>query len=444
MMQPPEPPDASRRDGRVHVSRGRWWRSQALHVSFGLVLGLALGMWLARDATPSAFEKGMVSTLDVIGTAWITAVRMTVIPLIVPLLIVGVAGSDDSARTGLVGAKAFAWFLSLLAVTALLTAFVAPPWFDTLTLDPAATARLRATAKIDVPPTDALSLRTWVLGLIPLNPIKAAADGALLPTVLFTLLYAFAMGRILPAARAAQLAFFRGMADTMLVVVRWMLAIGWLGIFALAVVLGEKLGASALNAIGFYVGVMIALHVVVIVAMYVIIVVTRRVPLGQFARAVLPAQVVAFGSRSSLASLPALVKGATDGLALTPTATGFVLPLGVSVFKLTAGIWGVVGALFVAKLYGLPLPTSSLALVAAASVALSFSTPGIPSGGLLLQIPVYVAIGLPVEGVGILIALDTIPDMFKTTLNVTSDMVVAVMTVPRAASAPPPDSSSQR
>jgi Na+/H+-dicarboxylate symporter len=408
------------------------WRSQALHVSVGLVLGLAVGMVFAADASASAFATGTVAVLDVIGTAWIQAVRMTVIPLVVPLLILGVAGSDDTRSTGVIGVKAFAWYVGLLAALTLVTMLVSPAWFNALSLDAAATARLRASARIDLPPAGTLSLRSWVLGLIPVNPIKSAADGALLPTVLFTLLYAFALGRIPAASRAAQIAFFRGMADTMLVVVRWMLAIGWLGIFALAVVLGEKLGASALQAIGFYVGVMIVLHLGALLAMYVIVGVSGRVPLRAFARALLPAQAVAFGSRSSLASLPALVKGATDVLVLPPTATGFVLPLGVSVFKLTAAIWGVVGALFVAKLYGVQLPTSALALVGVTSVALSFSTPGIPSGGLLLQLPLYVAVGLPVEGVGILIALDTIPDMFKTLLNVTSDMLVAVMTAPRA------------
>lgn len=410
-------------------------RSQALHVSAGLILGLALGMVFAQNATPSAFATGTVAVLDVIGTAWIQAVRMTVIPLVVPLLILGVAGSDDTRSTGVIGVKAFAWFVGLLAALTIVTTLFAPAWFNALTLDPSATARLRASARIDLPPAGTLSLRSWVLGLIPVNPIKSASDGALLPTVLFTLLYAFALTRIPASSRAAQIAFFRGMADTMLVVVRWMLAIGWLGIFALAVVLGEKLGAAALQAIGFYVAVMIVLHLAAVVAMYVIIGASDRVPLATFARALLPAQVVAFGSRSSLASLPALVKGATDVLALPPTATGFVLPLGVSVFKLTAAIWGVVGALFVAKLYGLALTPSALALVGVTSVALSFSTPGIPSGGLLLQLPLYVAVGLPVEGVGILIALDTIPDMFKTLLNVTSDMVVAVMTAPRISAA---------
>ncbi len=408
-------------------------RSPGVQVTLGLVLGLALGMLLSHEPTPSAFTTSLLAVLDIIGTGWINAVRMTVIPLVVPLLIVGVAGGGDLSVTGRVGAKAFAWMLALLVACAAFSAFVSPIWFESLQLDPAATARLRATAKIDIPPSDALSLRTWVLSLIPLNPIKAAADGTLLPVVLFTLLYAFALGRVDESPRQAQLAFFRGMADTMLVVVRWMLAIGWLGIFALATVLGQKLGSSVLGAIGFYIMVLIVLHLVATAGIYVVIAVDRRVPLRAFARALLPSQAVGMGSRSSLAALPAMVKGGTDVLHLPPTATGFVLPLCASVFKLTSAIYWPIGALFVAKLYGIDLSTSSLLLVAASSVVLNFSTPGIPSGGMLLQVPLYMSVGLPVEGIGILIALDTLPDMFKTLLNVTADMFVAVMTVPRDA-----------
>ncbi len=398
-----------------------------MQVSLGLVLGLGLGMVLAQDVIPASTSARVVSLLEPIGTAWINAVRMTVIPLVVPLLIVGVAGSEDTRYTGSVGARAFGWFLALLVVCAAFSALVSPWLFQYLTLDPDATTRLRETAKIDLPPADALSLRSWILGLIPLNPVRAASDGALLPMVLFTLLYAFALGHVSDESRRTQVAFFRGMADAMLVVVRWILAIGWLGIFALAVALGQKLGASAIGAIGFYVAVLILLHLIATAGLYVLIGVTRRVPLTLFARALVPAQVVGFGARSSLASLPALVRGATDVLKLSPTATGFVLPLGVSVFKLTSALYWVVGALFIGKLYGIPLAASSIALVAASSVVLSFSTPGIPSGGMLLQAPLYTAIGLPVEGIGIMIALDTIPDMFKTLLNVTADMAVGVM-----------------
>ena len=384
-------------------------------------------MLLARDAIDPAAASRIVSILEPIGTAWINAIRMTVIPLVVPLLIVGVAGSEDTRRAGVLGARAFGWFFAFLIAFAALTALVAPWLYELQALDPAATARLRAGASIDMPPPEALSARSWLLGLIPLNPIRAAADGALLPVVLFTLLYAFALGRIAPEARAAQVTFFRAMADAMLVVVRWILAVGWLGIFALAVVLGQKLGAEALGAIGFYLAVNIGLHIVGIVLVYVVVLLSRRVPIAAFARALIPAQVVGFGTRSSLASLPAMVKGATDVLHLPTTSTGFVLPLAVSVFKLTSAIYWIVSALFVASLYGIDLPYSSILLVGASSVVLSLSTPGIPSGGMLLQAPLYVTIGLPVEAIGILIALDTLPDMFKTLLNVTSDMAVAVL-----------------
>jgi len=406
-------------------------RSTGVQVTLGLVLGLALGMLLSQQATPTPVMRGVLATLDVIGTAWINAVRMTVIPLVVPLLIVGVAGGEDLRATGTVGAKAFGWMLLLLVACAAFSSVVSSVWFETLVLDPAATARLRESARIDVPPADALSARTFILSLIPLNPIKAAADGTLLPVVLFTLLYAFALGRVQDGPRAAQLAFFRGMADTMLVVVRWMLALGGLGIFALATVLGQKLGTNVLGAIGFYFVVNIVLHLIATAAIYVAVVITGRVSIRAFARAMIPASVVGMGSRSSLASLPAMVKGATDVLHLPPTATGFVLPLCASVFKLTSAIYWVVGALFIGKLYGIDLSTANLLLVAASSVVLNFSTPGIPSGGMLLQVPLYASIGLPVEGIGILIALDTLPDMFKTLLNVTADMFVAVMAVPR-------------
>ena len=413
-------------------------RSTGVQVTLGLVAGLALGMMLSRETSPSAFTTSLMPVLDVVGTAWINAVRMTVIPLVVPLLIVGVAGGEDLRATGTVGAKAFGWMLLLLVACAALSTLVSPVWFETLTLDADATARLRATAKIDVPSADALSVRTFILSLIPLNPIKAAADGTLLPVVLFTLLYAFALGQVSEGPRIAQLSFWRGMADTMLVVVRWMLALGGIGIFALAAVLGQKLGTNVLGAIGFYFMVNIVLHLIAVAGIYVVIAVTGRVPVRQFARALVPASVVGMGTRSSLASLPAMVKGATDVLQLPPTATGFVLPLCASVFKLTSAIYWPVGALFIAKLYGIDLSTANLLLVAASSIVLNFSTPGIPSGGMLLQVPLYASIGLPVEGIGILIALDTLPDMFKTLLNVTSDMMVAVMTTAdgRAGGAP--------
>lgn len=330
------------------------------------------------------------------------------------------------------GARSFLVFIAMLLVCAIVTAVLAPPLFDYLALDPVSTARLRESAYIDHPPADALTLRGWLLSLVPVNIIESAASGALLPVVLFTLAYAFALSRQAPEARARHVQFFRTMGDVMLTVVSWILALAPIGIFAVALAMGQKLGVSVIGAIGFYLVAVCGFHVVAIAGLYVVVAVSRKVPVRQFAKALVPGQVVGFGTRSSLASLPALVQGAGDHLHLPPAVVAFVLPLAVSVFKLTSSIYWIIGALFISRLYGLPLDFGAIALIGGASVLLNFSTPGIPSGGMLLQLPVYAAIGLPVEGIGILIALDTIPDMFKTALNVTADMATAVLVTPAA------------
>lgn len=402
--------------------------SPTTRVLLGLGLGLCVGLAIAALA-PSADSSWMriVSVIEPIGTLWVNAIRMTVIPLIVPLLIVGVVESGDTRRIGSLALKSFGLFIAMLSVLALSTALVGPWIFQHLQLDPVSTAALRASAKVTIEPATQFRFIDWLTSLIPVNPIKAAADGALLPVVLFTLAFSFALSRTAEATRTTMVTIFRGISEAILILVRWILALAPVGVFALAVALGSRLGAAAIGAIGFYIAVCIGMMVVSFGFLYLMVGLGTRIPLRKFSRAVLPAQAVAFSSRSSLAALPALIGGARDQLQLSEEVTGFVLPLGVSAFKLTAAIYWLIGALLVARLYGLDLSTSQIATIAVASVILNASTPGIPSGGLLIQAPLYSAMGLPLEGLGVLIAIDTIPDMFKSMINVTADMVVATL-----------------
>ena len=393
-------------------------------VTIGLVLGLAAG--IALGAGPDETAAGIVRFVEPIGTLWVNAIRMTVVPLVVPLLIVGVAGAGDARSAGRLGIRAFLFFLALLIIAATFTALVAPWLYRYLELDPAATAALRATAQVNLPAAEELTFRSWLLSIVPVNPFRALADGALLAIVFFTLTYAFALTRVSADVRDSQVRFFRGVSDVIFVVVRWVLALAPVGIFALALVLGSRLGASVVGAIGFYVAMTIGLHAFLAIFLYLLAVVGGRVSLPAFARAVLPAQLVAASTRSSLASLPALIQGARQ-LGLSPAVTGFVLPFAVSIFKLTSPVYWMIGALFVAELYGMQLGAAQIATIAAGAVVLNASSPGIPSGGLLIQAPLYAAVGLPVEGLGILIAVDTVPDSFKTPFNVTANLAVAAV-----------------
>src|SRR5205823_6106382 len=146
----------------------------------------------------------------------------------------------------------------------------------------------------------------------------------------------------------------------------------------------------------------------------------------QFIAYCAPSQAVAFASRSSLAALPAMIESA-ERAALPPVVSGFILPLAASVFRVGGAVAMPVGALFLARLYGVGVSPPQLASIVFTTVLASFAVPGIPGGSIIAMVPVLAAANLPIEGIGILLAVDAIPDMFRTTANVTGSMTVAAV-----------------
>src|SRR5262249_50254309 len=171
--------------------------------------------------------------------------------------------------------------------------------------------------------------------------------------------------------------------------------------------------------------------IVVTLLLYPVVSIIGRIPMRRFARAALPPQLIAFSSSSSIATLPALVESARSPLQLPEDVRDFVLPLAVSTFKIAAPLSWPVGALFVGWFYGIPLGAGALAPIAFASVFLAFAVPGIPRGAFIMLTPLFLAIGLPAEGIGLLIAVDAIPDLFATVLNTTGDLAAAALVAAR-------------
>jgi Na+/H+-dicarboxylate symporter len=398
--------------------------SLAVRAGIGLVLGLVAGLLIASVESPALASAAIA--VEPLGAIWVSALRMTVLPLIVGLIIGGVASTGDARAVGRIGGWALVLFLVLLSGTAALTALVAPLLFSGLPIDAAAAAAMRGEAGASTT-SEVPSFATWLTGLVPTNPVRAAADGAVLPLIVFSLAFGLALTRVSPATRAPLLHATRVVIDAMLVLVGWVLALAPVGVFALSLTLGRRMGLSAAGAIGYYIAVHSALLAAVALVLYPVAVYGGGVPLRRFARACLPAQAVAMSSRSSLAALPAMIAGAERTLCLPRSIVSFALPLTVSTFKLNQAVSWAVGAVFVALLYDVPLAPAQLATLAATSVAMSFAVPGIPSGGVLLVTPFFVSAGLPAEGVGLLIAADAIPDLFKTSLNVTGQMAAVTV-----------------
>ena len=272
----------------------------------------------------------------------------------------------------------------------------------------------------------------WLTSLIPANPIAAAATGAMVPLIVFTLLFALAIARSPAPSRTAMLGFFRALADAMLVMVRWIISLAPIGIFALVLPLAAHVGAGLAGAIGFYVAAYSIGCLFVIALLYPVVAVFGGIPIRRFARAALPAQLIAFSSSSSIASLPALVESAEHGLGLPKRVTGFVLPLAVSTFKPTAGYAWVFNVFFVATLYGIPFGPAQLALAAGYSVLFNATIPGIPGGGMIVISPMLLALGLPLEGLAIMMAVNPITDRFSTIGNVAADMAMTAILAARA------------
>ncbi|MEO5567066.1 MAG: cation:dicarboxylase symporter family transporter [Gemmatimonadaceae bacterium] len=392
-----------------------------------LAAGLVIGVLVVRAGSTAALQ--VVRFIEPIGTMWVNAIRMTVIPLIVSSLIVAISGAGPGmART--LGLRAMLVFMGLLVMAAIITGFGAPMLFEYLTIDPEASRLIRASAApVNAP--EMPTLTAWVVSLIPSNPIKAAADGAMLPLVVFTLAFGLALGALDQAARQPAVDLFAGVAAASTVLVKWILAIAPIGVFALALALATRVGTGIFGAVGFYLVAHSMFCVIVTLALYVVIVVSGRASLTRFARAALPGQVVAASTRTSMAALPANLASADEILRLPRAVSAFSLPLAVSLLRLNQPVSWLVMALFAAKLYGVTLSGATILTIVTTSVLMSFSVPGIPSASLFVVAPFFVAAGIPAESIGVLIALDLIPDFFKTPLNVTGHLAAVTLVSPR-------------
>jgi proton glutamate symport protein len=401
--------------------------NDGMRVLLALVLGLGAGAAVAASGNPTLLHS--VDFVAPIGTLWINAIRMTVIPLVVSLLVMAVASASEIRGLGRLSVRTLLVFLALMAGMAL----VAIPFETTLWrllphtsgANPLPPGAAEAASQIAGVKTQT-SFGSWLVSLIPTNPIAAAANDAILPLVIFTVLFALAIARSPAAERATLLGFFRAVRDAMLVLVRAVVALAPIGIFGLVFPLAAGGGLRVAGVVGLYIVFYSAMSISMTLLLYPVAVFLGGVPLGRFARAVLPAQLVALSSSSSIAALPSLLDQADRGLGLPERIRGFVLPLAVSTFKIGAPVAWPVGALFVAQFYGIELHTSQLVTLALASV-LAFAVPGIPRGAFLMLAPLFLAIGLPVEGIGILIAVDVIPDLFCTVLNTTGNFVALTL-----------------
>jgi len=399
----------------------------AVRVLIGLCAGLLFGALASLSG--STASVAVVAALEPAGTAFVNAIRMTVIPLIVASLVAGVASMSDTRALTRIGARGLALFAILVLAAATITAMIAAPLLARVHIDPALVAAMRNGSATAVPASGggAPGLAQWLVDLVPANPIKAAADGAMLPLIVFTIAFGVALTKLPSDSRTILVNIFRAIADAMMLLVRGVLWLAPFGVFALAAPLAARMGLAAAGALLYYVTLAVLLTVAFIaLVVYPVTAALSGLSLRQLAKAFAPAQAVAFSSRSTMASLPAMI-AAAKSLDVPEHITAFVVPLAASIFRVGSAVGQTVGVLFAAQLYGATPTTEQLATIVVTVALTTFTVPGIPGGSIVVMVPILLAANLPVEGIGVLLGADTIPDMFRTTANVTGGIAAATI-----------------
>jgi Na+/H+-dicarboxylate symporter len=398
---------------------GSYWALVAL------VLGLAAGAFAGDSATGP--RASLLAVASFVGSLWLNALKMTVIPLVVALLVVGIAKSREAAAGGRIAAKAVMWIVILCTLSAMFGAVMMLLLTKLFPLGRETAAALQgALSGIEQKtPATLPGVADFFKGVIPDNVFAAASNGDVLPLVIFALLFALALGKISQQGRTTVVTLFEAVANALLVIIQWVLWIAPLGVFALAYTVGVAAGGAAFAGLGHYIVLISAIGILVTLAAYPVAVLAGRTSPGVFARGMIGPQAVAISTRSSLASLPAMLTAARS-MGVREEVADVTLPIAVALFRGTGPAMNTAVAFYVAHWLGLEPTMAQMIAATAVGAVMSYGAVSLPGEVSFISsiAPIAMALGVPIAPLALLVAVEMIPDIFRTVGNVTMDVAV--------------------
>ncbi len=397
--------------------------SNATRILLALVLGLVLGI------AGASVDPGLAATVadfaDPVGALWLNGLRMTIVPLVVALLITGIAQTAEAARAGRLAGLSLAWIVTLMTLSAIMGAILMPTFLALFPMPSASADALKA-ALTSAPSVAAVPpFGDFVRAIVPTNPIAAASNDAILPLLIFTLVFAFALTKLPPEPRSRMTGFFSALADAMIIVVEWVIRLAPIGVFALALVVGARSGIAAFGALLHYIATVSSVGIVIALLAYPLAMFGARWSLKAYATAVAPVQALAISTQSSLACLPLMLRKSED-LGVPESSAGVTLPMAVALLRATGPAMNIAVALYVANWFGVELGPAQYGVAIFAAVLTSMGAVSLPGTVSFITscAPICIAIGAPVEPLALLIAVETLPDIFRTVGNVMHDVAV--------------------
>lgn len=398
-----------------------------------ILLGLLSGVVFGLLANRLAFSGFLLTYVKPLGAAFIKLISMVVVPLVFASLLVGTASLNDIRKLGRIGSKTLAYYFCTTAVAVTIGLFLA----NTLKPGVGLSRELRteliqngaeqANAKIGTTfkkPT----ITDVLLNIVPTNPVRAFVEGKMLQIIFFALLTGICLTLIRPDRSRPVISFFEGLNDLMIKMVHIIMKLAPYGVFALISAVVAEFGAGILLALLKYSIVVIAglmLHVIIVYSSAVRIFSKQKI--AAFFRGIRPAQLIAFSSASSSATLPVTMECTEKNLGVSAKICSFALPLGATINMDGTALYQGVSTVFLAQIYGMDLSIAQqLAIVLTATLA-SVGTAGTPGAGIITLAIVLKSIGVPLEGIAIIMGAERLLDMCRSVVNVTGDASCAVV-----------------
>jgi Na+/H+-dicarboxylate symporter len=403
--------------------RGRLWLQVLVAMALGIATGLLIGPTgglLEPDAAHT-----VSSWLAMPGYLFLAMVQMIVIPLVVASIILGMSSSDDMAQLRSIGLRTGLFFLVTTLIAVMIGLAVALTIQPGSYLSDVAVPAVTATTQADAP--SLAELPAEIISIIPTNPLRASVEQNMLQVVVFAIFVGIALVTLAPKQAQPLLDLLGAIQEVSMVVVRWAMYLVPLAVFGLMTQLTARMGLDALFGMGVYVAtVLLALLIMFAIYMAIYAVLRRRSPLA-FLRASRDVLLLAFSTSSSAAVMPLTIRTAEEGLDVGKNVARFVIPLGTTINMAGTALYQVIATLFLAQVFQVDVGLSGLMLVVVLAVGASIGSPGTPGIGIVILAMLLGTVGIPAEGIALIIGVDRILDMSRTTLNVTGDLVAAAV-----------------
>ncbi|HEM48830.1 MAG TPA: dicarboxylate/amino acid:cation symporter [Caldithrix sp.] len=387
-----------------------------LKLHWQILLAFIVGVLIAQLSKWLGFDYFVIHHLSIIGDIFLRALQMIIVPLIISSIISGITGIGSAENFGRLSAKTFAYYI-LTSLIAIITGL-----FIVNLIQPGTGAELTLQAAPEGIHGDLSRLKDTFINIIPTNPLAAMVKGEILPTIFFSLLFGFFITKAPDPYKEKLTNLFQGFFEVMMKLTHFIILFAPIGIFAIIAKIVVQTGMEIFIPLASYVGtIVLALAAHAIITLPIILYFVAGIsPMAHF-KAMTAALFTAFSTSSSSATLPLTISSVEENSGASNKVSSFVLPLGATINMDGTALYECVAAMFIAQVYGIDLSFGQQFIIVFTALLASIGAAGIPMAGFVMMAIILNAVGLPLEGLGLILPVDRPLDMLRTSVNVWSD-----------------------